>query len=210
MLNYLIKISKQSVDLVNSQQKVEAATREILIPRSMRKIIIEIARQSSIGGLSAGGLGEISARLPGNRFAINALDIAFNGITEKNFSVVALHEDKPITDLAPARHFNWHRLIYSATPAKFILLCQPVYAMVMAESMRLPEAKFMLDAPGAVGGVAVSDGNESEICALAVEHHAVLIQGYGLLVWSEDDNVNQISAQAEIVNRWCQISLKGT
>ena len=208
MLDFLAKISTRSVKLVNSQQRIDLTTREILIPRSVRMTLLEIARLASTGGLSAGGLGEVSARLTGDRFALNILDIPLSSITQTDFTIAALKEEKNISAIPPSRHAAWHRLVYAGTPAKYILFCQPVYAMVMAEKKMLPEGRFMHDAQQAVGGLALSTGDDAEIASRVVEHHSRLIQGYGLLVWGE--NPAQMTPCAEIVNRWCEISLSGT
>ncbi len=207
MLNYLTKISMQAVSLVNSQQKVEVKTRDILVPRLLRKSLIEIAHQTSNGGLSVGLLGEISARLSSARFVINAYDTVFGSMKEEDFLIIDLQDSCTAEKLQPACHMPWHKMIYSHTPAKYVLYCQPRYAMHCANKMELPQPRFMLDASERVGGITCTTGEDSSICAAIIQHHVVLIKGYGLLVWAEE--IDHLLSRAEIVERWCDLSQDG-
>ena len=207
MLNYLAKISMQAVSLVNSQQKVEVKTRDILVPRLLRKSLIEIAHQASNGGLSVGLLGEISARLSSARFVINAYDTVFASMKEENLLIIDLQGSCTGEKLQPACHMAWHKMIYSHTQANYVLYCQPRFAMHFANKMELPQARFMLDASDRIGGITCTTAEDSSIYDAIVQHHAVLIKGYGLLVWAEE--IEHLLSRAEIVERWCDLSQDG-
>ncbi|MCE1253582.1 MAG: class II aldolase/adducin family protein [Anaerolineae bacterium] len=207
MLNYLAKISNQAVSLVNSQQKVEVKTRDILVPRLLRKSLIEIAHQASNGGLSVGLLEEISARITDERFVINALNTSFKFLDDDDFIIADVQGLNVNEELQPARHMLWHRFVYKNTPAKYVLYCQPRYATGFANQMLLPQAQFLADAADSVGGITCVLPEDNLVRDSIIHHHAVLIKGHGLLVWAED--VKQILARAEVVERWCVLSRDG-
>jgi ribulose-5-phosphate 4-epimerase/fuculose-1-phosphate aldolase len=206
MFDQLANVSRGMVTLVNTQSRVDAKTRDILIPKLLRKTLNEIVGNAEENKLTVGSLSEVSARLQGNRIAVNALNTPFTK-GEVDFAVLALNSDKIMTSLMPSRHLSWHQLVYAHTAASFALLCQPVAAMVMANRMKLPDTQLLADVEEASGGVACALPEDGSLISLLPQHHALLIRGYGLLVW--DENSDKILARALSVNRWCEIALAG-
>lgn len=205
MFDRLTKASRGMVNLVNTQSRVDSKTRDILIPRPLRKMLVEVAHQASAEKLSTGYLSELSTRLTGDKIAINALNTSFNKLDEGEFAVVILFSGKEMTSLVPGRHCGWHRLVYSLTDAKFALLCQPVAAMVSISRNMLPGFEILPEAEEAVGSICLCPPDEQTIQDSILKHRAVMIQGCGLFIW--DENPYSMLARADLINRLCEINL---
>ncbi len=206
MLKRLAKYSTDIAMLVSSQGRVDTKTREVLIPREVRKTLVEAGRLAAERQLTAGTLPEISMRLPGDKLAINIDGAWFPHLSEDDFAVAALaHERTLIKSMPPSQHVNWHRWAYTSTPAQAALLCQPVSAVLAAGKGFLPATRMLTDALEIATDVTFVTPTEEEIRKSLATHSALLIRGHGLFVWGKD--LFQVLAIAETVDLWCKVSL---
>ncbi|NPV87748.1 MAG: class II aldolase/adducin family protein [Anaerolineae bacterium] len=205
MFDRLSKASRDVVNLVSTQSRVDAKTRDILIPRPTRKILVETARLVFEENLSAGFLSELSMRLSGGKMAINALNTSFATLSEGDFAILNLNNGKTVTSVIPSRRVGWHCLAYNLTNANFAILCQPVASMIMAHKMALPDFALFEDAEEAIDRITCSTPDDDTLRKLIPENHAILIRGCGLFVWGETPQ--STLARAALVNRLCEISI---
>jgi ribulose-5-phosphate 4-epimerase/fuculose-1-phosphate aldolase len=201
----LADISTNIVMFVNSQRKIDAKTRKAFIPSTTTKALIEVAHLTAERRLAVDYLAEISVRLTGDKLAINIEDSKFSRLSENDFTVASLTHDRILTNIAPSRHLKWHRQAYITTPAGAVLLCQPVSAVISARLALLPDPELLVDAAQVIGTVGCVPPEDEAIQRALSEHRAILIKGYGLLVWGRDPF--DVLALAEIIDYWCQVSL---
>jgi ribulose-5-phosphate 4-epimerase/fuculose-1-phosphate aldolase len=206
VFNRLVKFTTDIALLVSSQRRVDDKTREVLLPRALRKTLTEAGRLAAERQLTVGQLSEISMRLPGDKLAINKDGAWFPHLSEDDFVVAALaHERTLIKASLPSQHVNWHRWAYTFTPAQAALLCQPVSAVLAAEQGCLPAARIFADVPQLASDVIIVTPTEEDIQKSLMSHPVLLIQGYGLFIWGQD--LFQVVALAETIDLLCKISI---
>lgn len=202
----MMKFSSKVAMLVSSQNKVDTRTRDAILPRLVRKSLVEAAQLAADRRLAVGTLAEISLRLPGEKIAINRAETWFARAADEDFTVASLtHARALIASQIPAPHLAWHLLIYNATPAEALFLCQPVAVLRVAEKQVALDPNLLLDAAQVVGDVGYVLPQETDIQLAAGAHRAVMIRGIGLLVWGEDPL--QVISLAETIDLWCQVQL---
>lgn len=206
VLERMMKFSTRVAMLVSSQSKVDTKTRDVILPRAVRKSLVEAAQLAANRRLAVGTLAEISLRLPAGKMAINRSETWFANAADEDFTAVSLTREKAfITSQTPAQHASWHRVVYASTPAQAVFLCQPAAALRAAERQLALQPLLFQDAARLVGEVAYALPQEADIRAAVGDHRAVLIRGIGLLVWGETPV--QVLSQAEIIEHWCQVQL---
>lgn len=205
-LERMMKFSTRIAMLVSSQNKVNTRTREAILPRAVRKTLVEAAQLAAERGLAFGVLAELSLRLPGQKLAINQAGTWFAHASDDDFTIASLAHGRPIiAGQEPAWHVGWHRLIYNITEAQVILICQPVACVRIAGLKLKLDAQILPDAARAIGKVGYAQPEETDIQSAVTTSRALLITGVGLLVWGDD--LNQVIGSAETVDHWCQVQL---
>lgn len=206
MFNRLVKFTSDIALLVSSQRRVDDKTREVLLPRALRKTLMEAGRLAAERQLTAGLLSEISVRLPGDKLAVNKYGAWFPHLSEDDFVIAALtHERALIKGAPPSQHLNWHRWAYTSTPALAALLCQPVSTIIAAQNGCLPTAQALVDVSEVVSDIAFVPPAEEAIRPALISHPVLFIQGHGLFIWGKD--IFQILALAETIELLSNISL---
>lgn len=204
-LKRLARVSTDIVMLVNGQRRVSDKTRQALVPSNLRTQLVEAAQRATERGLVVANLSEISARLASGRLVINRQAAWLADLSASDFAVLAAGSDRPMLDLAPSRHVAWHRLIYDVTEAAAALFCQPNAALLAATLNRPPSPDVLPDAAEIVGDLVVVEAEEPELKAALEGRRALLVRGYGLLVWGPSPT--DVVGLAETANAWCRAAL---
>lgn len=203
-----MKFSTKVAMLVSSQHKVDAKTRDVFLPRALRKTLAETARLAADRRLAFGTLAEISLRLPGDKMAINRAGTWFASTNEEDFIAVSFTHDRAmITSQPPAAHAQWHRLIYTSTPAEAVFLCQPEGVLQIAEMQLTLNPDLLPDAAKIAGDLPYTLPADVTLQSIACDYRVILIKGIGLLMWGE--GVIQTVSLAETIEHWCQLQLAG-
>jgi ribulose-5-phosphate 4-epimerase/fuculose-1-phosphate aldolase len=207
MLNFLSKISLQSVAWINPQMKVDASYKDILFSSPLEKKINEAAFHCAQRGYAVDTLSEISARLSTDKFAINKRNATFRNLTKQDFQITALENALHSPPISACRHTHWHALVYQNTPAKFTLFCQPVHAMILANKGSYPQLSAYPDLQREISTVITTTDNEAEITMAIQNSQSILISGYGLLVWATE--INELLSQVELLEFSSKIAIIG-
>jgi methylthioribulose-1-phosphate dehydratase len=206
VFNRLVKFTSDIAMLVSAQRRVDDKTREVLLPRALRKTLMEAGRLAAERQLTVGLLSEISMRLPGDKLAVNKNGAWFPHLSEDDFIIAALaHERALIKSAPPSQHLNWHRWTYTSTPALAALLCQPVSTIIAAQNGCLPTTQALADVSDIASDIVFVPPTEEAIRPALISHPVLFIQGYGLFIWGKD--IFQILALAETIEVLSKISL---
>ncbi|MCA9898370.1 MAG: class II aldolase/adducin family protein [Ardenticatenaceae bacterium] len=208
MLETYKHLTNSLVNRVNAQRGMNNRLRDAVLPRGVRKSFVQLAKLAAERQLAVGILAEASQRVPGNKFAITAVHTWFANIEETNLAVAALNENWQLTsDQLPAQA-EWHRIIYKNTPAKAILLSQPVAGTAVANQPELLNMNVLSAVAGSVGHFASCLAEADQIAQVAAHNQVLLVPNVGLLTWA--NSLEEAIAFTETVNRMCEIILAST
>jgi len=203
-VNRLIRISTATARLMNQGRDAETKARDLLVPAGLRKELKRAGELAAQGGLTAGGLGELSARINVERFAISARD-SDPASAMAEFVVIDLESGSLAAGGEPARHADWHRLVYLTTLAKWVFMSQPRAALVLAAELRLPEERWLTGASESLGGLAAVPAETKAVEKALLSHRILLVQGAGVFACGE--NPDELISRVRLVERWCEASL---
>lgn len=195
------------MDLVNPLNKANSTVRSILIPAQTSKTIIQVAKQINAKGLSVGNMGEISVRISGSleKFAINTRESNLAELVENDLCLVDIGTGNVNSIKEPANHYEWHRQYYLETNVGSVILCQPPAAMVCGIRGKNPDPSLWPEINSISQQLACIGTDKQDIASIMKTHQFLLIRGVGLLVTGS--NINEAFWNAEIIERFCQISI---
>ncbi|MEM8532692.1 MAG: class II aldolase/adducin family protein [Chloroflexota bacterium] len=195
----------QLVQFVNAprQQNYAQYRNRHLLKESQKQELSTTGRLLVERSLAHATTGEVSLRLGSSQLVVNTLGSDLAQLTEQQLVVGTLDNDKSLGDAA--RHLDWHRMLYAKTSAQAVILCQPAYALTLANAQRLPEQPIAPEIFQSIGEVTMIHSDElyaERNAAVFGRHHALLIPNIGALVWgkSPSDAARRVEA-LEYVSR---------
>ena len=203
MLEAYQRITNNLVRRVNEQRGIRGSVREAMAPRKLRQQFVADCRAAAQQEVVTGMLAEASVRLIADKFLITERHCWWPQLEEENLVIAAQNREWFVGKQALPERVDWHRLVYAATEARAVLLCQPVAVLRLAALGWLPDGKVWLDVETAVSAPILT--TPDNVTVALVDHDVVLVAGVGLLTTAA--SLNQAIARAETVAHWCQTTL---
>jgi L-fuculose-phosphate aldolase len=180
---------------------------------ALRAALVEHSHALHARGWVANHDGNVTARLPGDRFLATPTSTSKARVTNDNLLIV----DKAGAKLGTAggRPFSemaLHLAVYAARPdVHAVIHAHPPHATAFAVANRSLETPFLAEAVVSLGpGVptvpyaAPGPGAASALAPFLVEHDAVLLANHGVLAWGAD--VEQAYLRLELVEHLARIA----
>lgn len=206
MLDGFKRATWKSVELVNSQGKMDKRARAAMAPRGIVKQYLEECQRAQKQGLLLGILSEASLRLPGGKMLINLAGSSLERLREEDLCFTSLEKDYAYSGNQPAVHSELHRTIYVLFPdVNAVLLCHPENAVLCASRKILPNADELIDLKSFARGIQWLEKPEALIGEKITGAHSALVRGTGLFVWAK--NLTEVVDHAAMIERMAKYSL---
>ncbi len=207
MLKHFQDLTWKVVNLVNSAAKNQRVTRNALTSRVILKEFIEVASRMDQKGFFAGTLGEISLRITGGKFLITPADKPLCLLTEEALCLAPIEKISSEVDKKFPKHLHWHQCIYKKTSAKAVVVCQPVYAMLLANCLQKPKSDLLQQANRLVDLVEIMPEKEVDGNSAWKEEGIFFVPSVGMLLWG--DSFSSLVDRIEIIERISLLSVIG-
>lgn len=204
MFKQFQQLTLRVVDLVNSPRKTQRIMRDAAVSRVILRDFYEALKLMDNKGFFAGRLSEASLRGSGGKFLVTPAGKPFGLLSEKEMLAVAITGKEETLPGLP-QHIDWHREIYRQTNANVVMLCQPVYACLLAQKGRLPASDIFLDNEDFTGSMKVLKHADLNLAGNLQDESMFLIKGIGVLIWGT--SLHELIGQLEILERMCRIDL---
>lgn len=179
--------------------------RQVLVRPAQRQELITAARRAYKRNLAVTSTAELSLHLDGDHLAITAAGADWSNLPPQKLLVYSISSNHSVE--TGVRHLLWHQIVYRATPARAVLLCQLPYAMVLAGAGLIPSGVWASEIDEEVGGATtLSPGFQTDALDRAVrDYHVLLLPGQGILVWG--NSVLEAVQRAEAVEYLCRLNV---
>ncbi len=208
MLKDFQQLTIKVVNLVNSPRKTQRIIRDATVPRMILKDFIEALKAMEAKGFFLGSLSEVSLRAKGGKLVITPMNMPVYRINEETLLTAAILPDIVNQQTEFPRHIDWHRTIYSKCVANAVVVCQPVFACLLAGKGQMPSMDFLAEAAETVDSVQClkSTDIQFEKKAKLGDEGLFLIQSIGVLAWGK--NLDEVLSRIELIERICEIQIK--
>ena len=194
------------VNSINSPSRIQKTTRNAVASRVVLINYCEDVRLADQHGFFAGSLGEYSMRLAGGKFIINPSNSPITRLTEENILVAAIQRDMVVSETLPARHIEWHRMIYEKTSAKMVMICQPNAVCILANQTRKPPRGILNDTDEVLDSVVCTEPSDKQLSDHLIKYQTLLIKGIGVLSWGS--TFEELFDRIAIITRLSEIYLQ--
>ncbi len=208
MLKGFQQLSLKIVGLVNSPGKTQRIVRDATVSRMILKDFFEIIRIMDAKRYFAGAMGEISLRASGGTMLISSRGIPMARLTEESLLPINMQGGMDLADMDLPDYTEWHHTVYIKSGARYAVLCQPLYACIVANSGQLPAKKVLVEAEERLGNMHLGNPDELLPDGKLGNKGTWLVDGVGVFAWGED--LNEILARLDLLERWCEIGIKSS
>jgi L-fuculose-phosphate aldolase len=179
---------------------------------ALRAALVEYSHAIHSRGWVANHDGNVTARLPGDRFLVTPTATSKAKVTNDSLLIVDASGAKVGTAGGrPFSELGLHLAVYASRPdAQAVIHAHPPHATAFAVSGRSLEAPFLAEAVVSLGpGIptvpyaAPGVGAANALGPFLVEHDAVLLANHGVLAWGID--VEQAYLRLELVEHLARI-----
>ena len=208
MLKGFQRLSLKIVGLVNSPGKTQRIIRDAAVSRMILKDFFEVIQIMDAKRYFAGAMGEVSLRASGGTMLISSRGIPMARLAEEGLLPINTQGGRNLTGKDLPSHAEWHHMIYAKSAAGYAVLCQPAYACIAAESGQLPAKQILVGVEERLGDMHLGNPDELLPAGKLGNKGTWLVNGVGVFAWGE--NLNEILARLDLLERWCEIGFKLT